>query len=90
MNDLHLLEMEYKRELAQKGKEDGYLMVDRMFIEIGKSKRHHLSLKSALEFVDFYGYNGMLTSSGKMGFVGRAAYDAIGRALEQHRLIVKE
>lgn len=89
MNDLDIMKTEYTRNLKSKGAEDGYLKVDGMFIEIGESPNHELSLKSALEFVDFYGYEELTNwDNGKRGFVARSAFERIGKSLECGCLLI--
>lgn len=84
MNNLESMENEYFLGLKKKGYEDGYLKVDRMFIEIGRKQNHELSLDSALEFVDFFGYKELVNwNSGKKAVVARAAFDCLGNAIEK-------
>lgn len=87
MNSLESMENEYLLGLEKKGYEDGYLKVDRMFIEIGRNQNHELSLDSALEFVEFFGYRELINwNSGKRAVVAKAAFDCLGSAIEKECL----
>ena len=65
---------------------DGYEYTDELFIKLGESENHTLSLRDACDYVEFYGLRDLINAQGKIRIVGHAAIDAIDRAIQDGRI----